>query len=268
MSEVQFVEVEIDDPVCVIRLNRPEKLNALTYPMLGDIRRAVAAAAEDARVVGIVVTGTGRGFTAGLDSAVLTATVADGGESRQRDSAGEDVPGIFSYFLTTPKPIIAAVNGVAAGGGLMFAMMADVRIASTEARFTTTFLKRGLIAEHGSSWVLPRLLGPGRALDLIFTSRMVDAEEALRIGLVEYVVSPADLLETAKEYVRTIAREAAPLTVAESKDLVYRHLGMGYRAALEDADAFQWRALARPDATEGARALMERRAAKFERLGR
>ena len=268
MSEEELVAVEIEDPICIIRLNRPEKLNAFTYPMLAQIRNAISRAAEDPHVVGIIVTGTGRGFSAGLDSSALSDTVADGGETRQRSSAGDDLPGLFSYFLTTPKPIIAAVNGVAAGGGLVLAAMADIRIASTDARFTTTFLKRGLIAEHGTSWLLPRVLGPGRALDLLFTSRMVDAAEAHRIGLVEYLVQPEALLETAREYIKTIARDAAPLTVAESKDLVYRHLGLGYREALTEADQVQWRALARPDATEGARALLERRAASFERLGR
>ncbi len=156
---------------------------------------------------------------------------------------------------------------MAAGGGLVLAAMADVRFASTEARFTTTFLKRGLIAEHGTSWILPRLLGPGSALDLLFTSRMIDAAEAHRIGLVEHPAEPGELLQRAREYVELIARDAAPLTLAESKALVYRHLGMGYEEALTEADRIQWQALARPDASEGARALMERRAARFERLG-
>ena len=268
MNEGELVVVEIEDPVCVVRLNRPEKLNALTYGMLGEIRAAIREAAEDARVVGIVVTGTGRGFCAGLDSTALRETTSDGGASRRPSGqAGPDLPGMFSYFIETPKPIIAAVNGVAAGGGLVLAAMADVRIASREARFTTTFLKRGLIAEHGTSWNLPRMLGPGRALDLLWTSRMVDADEAERIGLVEYVVEPAELMAFSREYVATIARDAAPMTVADTKRLVYGHMGVDYRDALAEGDRVQWDAVARPDAKEGARALLEKRAPKFERLG-
>src|SRR5689334_20930293 len=165
MSEYTDIAVEVEDPVAVVRLNRPEKLNAFTHHTLAEIRRAIEAAAKDPAVVGIVVTGTGRGFSAGLDSQTLMESTADGGKALKAAGAGNtEVPGLFTYFLGIPKPIVAAVNGVAAGGGLILAMMSDVRIASTAASFTTTFLKRGLIAEHGSTWSLPRMLGPGRAL--------------------------------------------------------------------------------------------------------
>lgn len=271
MNEQSEVELTIEDPVAVVRLNRPEKLNAFTYPMLAAIRAAMESAAKDARVVGIVVTGTGRGFSAGLDSSTLADTVGDGGASRRATDAAEgrsnELPGLFSYFLDIPKPIIAAVNGVTAGGGLVLAALSDVRFASTEARFTTTFLKRGLIAEHGTSWLLPRLLGPGRALDLLWTSRMIDAAEAYRIGLVEYLCEPGELLDRAQAYIEGIARDAAPGVVADTKGLVYRHMGIGYPEALRDADATQWKAVARPDAREGAQALLEKRTPKFARLG-
>jgi enoyl-CoA hydratase/carnithine racemase len=264
MSTYSEIQVEIEDPVALIRLDRPEKLNALTYSMLGEIREAVQAAAEDGRVVGIVVTGNGRGFCAGLDSAAL-ADVTSGGE--RRASAPDQLPGMFSYFLETPKPIIGAINGVAAGGGLALVGMCDVRIASTAASFTTIFLKRGLIAEHGTSWILPRLLGPGKALDLLWTSERIDAHEAHRIGLVEYLCEPEDLVDRAKDYVRKIAASAAPLSVADTKSLVYRHLSLGYADALRDAEKVQWAAVDRPDAAEGARALLEKREAQFKRLG-
>ncbi|MCP5179799.1 MAG: enoyl-CoA hydratase/isomerase family protein [Pseudomonadales bacterium] len=259
------VELEIEDPVGLIRLNRPERLNAFTYDMLARIRDAVEACASDPRVVGIVITGTGRGFSAGLDSGTLAAVT---GESGARDTAPSTaLPGIFSYLLEVPKPIVAAVNGVAAGGGLILAMMSDLRIAAADASFTTVFLKRGLIAEHGSSWLLPRLVGVGRALDLLWASDRIDAATAREYGLVEKVVPPEQLLESARDYVRNLATTSAPAAIAETKRLVYRHLGLGYEAALREAEASQWRFVASDDAREGARALIEKRAPNFSRLG-
>lgn len=267
-AEYTDIVVSVDDPVAVVRLNRPETLNAFTYHTLAEIRQAVDAAVADPAVVGIVVTGTGRGFCSGLDARVLADIAADGGQQRQATRDRDDeLPGLFSYFLTAPKPIIAAVNGVAAGGGLVLAAAADVRFASTNASFTTAFLRRGLIAEHGTSWLLPRLVGTGRALDLLWTSRRIDAEEAHRIGLVEYLSPPEDLLDAACSYVRELAQSAAPLAMADSKRLVYRHFGTGFEDAYREADAAQWRALARPDAKEGAQALLERRAPRFTRIG-
>jgi enoyl-CoA hydratase/carnithine racemase len=269
MSAYNDIEVEIEDPVAVIRLNRPEKLNAVTYLMLAEIRRAINEAAADPRVVGIVITGAGRGFCAGLDSQALvdvTAAEAAGDTGSRRDSAQDETPGMWTYFYSVPKPIIAAVNGVAAGGGLMLALMSDVRIASTNASFVTVFLKRGLISEHGSSWILSRLVGPGRAFDLLWTSDRIDAAKALDYGLVEQLVEPEALLDTAKDYVRKIAANSAPKAIAETKRLVYAAMGQGVDAAMREAEIAQWKAVASPDATEGARALMERREPVFARL--
>ena len=261
-SDIQF---EVDDPVAVIRLNRPEKLNAFTYHTLAEIRVAIDAAVADVRVVGIVITGNGRGFCAGLDAQVLAAVTGPGARSTAAET--DALPGIFSYLLQVPKPIIAAVNGVAAGGGLILAMMSDLRIVSQAASFTTVFLKRGLIAEHGSSWLLPRLVGPGRALDLLWASDRIDAQTALRIGLVEQVVAPDELVATACDYIRRLAVTSAPAAIAETKRLVYRHLGVGYVDALREADRSQNAFVAGNDAVEGARALLEKRAPVFKRLG-
>ena len=265
MSEYSDIQVEIEDPVALIRLNRPDKLNAFTTHTLGEIRRAVGEAARDARVVGIVITGNGRGFSAGLDSAELLRTTSGSGAPASVPDP-DALPGIFSYFLQVPKPIVAAVNGVAAGGGLILALMSDVRIASRSASFTTVFLKRGLISEHGSSWLLPRLVGTGRALDLLWTSDRIDAETAHRIGLVEHLCEPAALLDSAREYLERITANAAPAAIAETKRLVYRHLGTGYVEALREANASQSKFISAPDAQEGARALIEKRAPRFERL--
>ena len=268
MSSYQDIEYERIGSAALIRLNRPEKLNALTYHTLGEFRAAVNAAVEDNGVVGIVITGNGRGFCSGLDAEVL-ASVTSGqtaGTSSQRDP--DELPGIFSYLLEVPKPVIAAINGVAAGGGLILALMSDIRIASTEARLTTIFLKRGLISEHGSSWILPRLVGTGRALDLLWASDKVGADECLRLGLVDRLSAPDELVDDALAYVEKLAEGSSPAAMAATKQLVYRHLGVGYREALEETEVIQNEFVNKPDASEGARALIEKRQPVFERLGK
>ena len=196
MSGYTDIQVETHDPVALIRLNRPEKLNAFTYHTLGELRSAIDEAVVDPGVVGIVLTGNGRGFCAGLDSQVLAeVTQRKTPPADQRD--GDELPGLFSYLLEVPKPVIAAVNGVTAGGGLILALMSDIRIASRAAIFTTVFLKRGLVSEHGSSWILPRLVGTGRALDLLWMSDRIDAEEPLSLGLVDKLCEPDELVDCA-----------------------------------------------------------------------
>jgi enoyl-CoA hydratase/carnithine racemase len=259
------IELTIDDPVAVLTLNRPEKLNAFTYETLREIRSAIDACAEDRRVVGIVITGNGRGFCAGLDATTLAEVTAAPAPAKAK--VPDPLPGIFSYLLHVPKPIIAAVNGVAAGGGLILALMADLRIASEKASFTTVFLKRGLIAEHGSSWLLPRMVGVGRALDLLWMSDRIDAAEAQRFGLVQSVVAHDQLLQNACDYIRRLAVTSSPAAIAETKRLLYRHLGTGYVEALQEADAVQWKFVTAPDAREGATALLEKRVPQFMRLG-
>jgi enoyl-CoA hydratase/carnithine racemase len=258
------LRVEIDDPVALITLDRPDTLNALTLPMLGAFREAVDAAAADPRVVGIVVTGAGRGFCSGLDASVLAQTASAGSSAKPTTS---DVPGLFTWLLEIPKPVIAAVNGVAAGGGFVLAAMADLRIASTNGSFTTIFSKRGLIAEHGMTWTLPRLIGAGAALDLLWSSRRIDAAEAHRVGLVQQVVEPDDLLAACRRYVVDLAEQVSPASLADTKRLVYRHLGTAYPDALRETDEVQYAALDRVDAREGAAALIEKRPAQFPRLG-
>jgi enoyl-CoA hydratase/carnithine racemase len=263
----QYTDVlyEVEDPVATITLNRPEKLNSFTAATLAELRDAVGRAAADPAVVGIVITGVGRGFSAGLDSAQLSATAQQGSAARGEPS--DEVPGLFTWLLSVDKPVIAAVNGVAAGGGFVLSVLCDVRFASTDAWFTTVFSKRGLIAEHGTTWIVPRLLGHGRALDLLWSSRRVDAEEALRIGLVEFVVPPDELLAAARQYVVDLAQQVSPASLADTKRLVYRHLGVGYEDAMREAEGVLWEAMDRPDATEGVQSLLERRPPEFPRLG-
>lgn len=263
------IVLEIDDPVATITLNRPATLNALTHSMLRDFRVAVDSAARDRRVVGIVVTGAGRGFCSGLDASVLQATADAGSTTRPMPTGptSADVPGLFTWLLAVPKPVIAAVNGVAAGGGFVLAAMSDIRIASTAGSFTTIFSKRGLIAEHGMTWMVPRLIGTGAALDLLWSSRKIDAAEAHRIGLVQQVVEPDDLLAATRRYVEDLAEQVSPASLADTKRLVYEGYGTQVRAALEEIDVVQYAALDRVDAKEGAAALIQKRPANFPRIG-
>ena len=261
IDEIEYV---VEDPVATITLRRPETLNALTLPMLGALREVVDEAARDPRVVGIVVTGAGRGFCSGLDASALQRTATAGSASAPAD---DGVPGMFTYLLQVPKPVISAVNGVAAGGGFVLATMSDIRIASEAASFTSIFSKRGLIAEHGTTWIVPRQVGTGAALDLLWSSRRIDAAEAHRIGLVQQVVAPDDLLDAARRYVVELAENVSPASLADTKRLVYEGYGVRYPDALEEIDAVQYAALDRADAKEGAAALMEKRSPTFPRLG-
>lgn len=261
-----LVDLERRGAAAVLTLQRPEKLNAFTLAMLAEIAAAVEEAMGDPDVVGLVITGAGRGFSAGLDVSALTETTEAGAGGRAEPAEGE-LPGLFSYLLEQPKPVIAAVNGVAAGGGFVLAAKCDLRLASADASFITAFSQRGLIAEHGLTWLLPRLIGTGAALDLLWSSRRVEAEEAHRLGLVQRVVEPGQLLDAAVDYVDQLAASAAPTSMRDTKRLLYRHLGSERDAAFAEADELTWEAVGRPDAAEGAAALVERRAPRFRRLG-
>src|SRR5579871_4182872 len=260
-AEILF---EIMGRVALIRLNRPQTLNALTYQMLADIRRLVREAEKDPSVTAIAFVGEGRGFCSGLDAEVLRATT-QAGESRGGGGApSADPPGMFSYLPLVSKPVISAVNGVAAGGGFVLAMMSDLRFGTESTSFTTVFSKRGLIAEHGTSWVLPRLLGASRALDLLWSSRRIGADEALRIGLLDRIVPTDQLLPAVVEYVGELAAHISPSAVAVMKSQVWRHLSEPLLPALADADRLTQAQLKHPDAREGAMALIERRAPNFQ----
>ncbi len=268
-NKVANVIYTVENSVAVIRLERPEKLNAFTFGMIAEIRAAADLAAGDERVVGIIVTGTGRAFSAGLDTGDLARSAAGTAEEVQSGASASDdseLPALFGYLLRIPKPVIAAVNGVAAGGGFVLAMMCDLRFAAADASFTTAFSKRGLIAEHGTSWILPRLVGLNRALDLLWSARRIDAAEAFRIGFVDRVVPADSLIREAKAYIDDLAANVSPRSLAVIKAQIYSHSGLGLEPALRDADRLMRAALVHPDATEGVNSFVERRAPRFERF--
>lgn len=266
MNDFTDIRYEVEDPYAIITLNRPKQLNAFTYHTLDELRAAFVAAEADTSVVGIIITGEGRAFSAGLDMATLTETTQ--APNAPRVASEDELPGLFSYLLEIPKPIIAAINGVTAGGGLILALMSDLRFASDEAALTTVFLKRGLIAEHGSSWLLPRLVGVSKALDLLWLSDKITAQEAREVGLVDRVVASELLLDTARDYVSRLSKVTAPKAIGATKRLVYEHLGLGYEAALRDAERVQNQFVTAPDAIEGAQSFLERRPPEFERIGK
>lgn len=248
----------------VIRLERPDSLNALTLAMIADIEALARAAEADPSVTALCITGAGRGFCSGLDMSVLADHAAGRGPRRDapRNTQGRN-PALFSFLPEISKPVIAAVNGVGAGGGFILAMMCDLRFMAEGATLTTVFARRGLIAEHGSSWLLPRMVGLSRALDLLWSSRKVGAEEALRIGLADRVAAPDALLDTVESYVEDLARTVSPRALAVMKRQVHRHLGMNLLDAALETDGLMAEALAHPDAAEGAASFMQRRAPEF-----
>jgi enoyl-CoA hydratase/carnithine racemase len=266
VSEDSSVIVELKDSVAIVRLNRPERMNAFTFKMIAAIRSAVERAAADENVVGIVITGTGRAFSAGLDAVDLARSASGEAQSDiEGSNPPDELPALFSYLLRIPKPVIAAVNGVAAGGGFVLAMMCDLRFAAESASFTTVFSKRGLIAEHGTSYLLPRLVGTGRALDLLWSSRRFDAAEAYRMGFVERLVPGDRVLDEACAYIRDLAANISPRSLAVIKAEVYGHLSLGMEAAIRHADKVMNESLTHPDATEGVASFVERRPPRFQR---
>jgi enoyl-CoA hydratase/carnithine racemase len=215
-------------------------------------------------VVALCITGAGRGFCAGIDMSVLVESARSGPSRSSEDRDGRSAnPALFSFLLDVSKPVIAAINGVAAGGGFVLAMMCDLRFMAEEASLTTIFSKRGLIAEHGTSWLLPRIVGLSRALDLLWSSRRIDAAEAYRIGFADRVVAGADLLAEVQAYVDALAANASPRALAVMKAEVHRHLAMPFDEAARDADRLMAEALSHPDAAEGAAAFLERRPPRF-----
>ncbi len=270
--------LEIDDPVATITLNRPDQLNALTDRTMQELRHAVATAERTDKVVGIVLTGAGRGFCAGVDMGSLQDIQAAGTSAGMRQQTeiekldpgdqamGPDFRHGFGYLMTVRKPVIAAVNGPCAGLGFSLSMFCDMRFMSESAMFTTAFAPRGLVAEHGMSWVLPRLIGPAQAFDLFFSARRIEPAEALSLGLVSRIVPPEGLLDEAQGYVRDLAKTASPSSLMYMKRQVYKHLMAPLGEAFVETNGLQEETVALPDFKEGIASFMERRPPEFPRV--
>ena len=273
----QDILYEVQDPVAIITMNRPDQLNALTGRMMAEMRHAFAAAEKDPAVVGMVLTGAGRGFCAGADMAGLNATASgERGEavdlsdleaSPGNPDMGPNFEITYTYLLALQKPLIAAINGPCAGLGFCYACLADMRIVERQAKFTTAFSQRGLIAEHGSSWILPRLIGAGRALDLLWSARKFTGEEAKELGLAERLVAEGESLQAAIDYIKQLASVVSPTSLKVIKAQVYRHLNMELGEAMAETNTWMAESLKREDFKEGVSSFMEKRLPKFKRLG-
>lgn len=267
---------DVDDSVAVITMNRPETLNALTDRTQAEIRHALDQSERDEAVIGTVLTGAGRGFCSGVDMNALGAMSEAG---RRLGNAHPDLaadPGNPdgdpnfqvgpTYLLGLRKPLIAAINGACAGLGFSYAVFCDLRFVDRTAKFVTSFSQRGLIAEHGTSWILPRLIGPANALDLFWTGRRVDGEEAGRLGLANRVCEDGECVADAVGYLRGIAENAAPHSLMMMKRQVYRHLNAELRPAMDESTVWMDESLTRGDFKEGVDSFVERRAPRFAPL--
>jgi len=261
MSELVLKTVK--EGVALITLNRPERLNAWTAEMGRVYFDALEGCNASTQVRAIVVTGAGRGFCAGADIQELKA-LGDG-DLNAVAVVSDDRPQTFP--LSISKPIVAAINGACAGLGLVQALMCDIRLAAADAKLTTAFSRRGLVAEHGISWMLPRLVGPARALDLLLSGRVVLGEEAAMLGLVNRAVKPESLLEQTLAYARELAVVSSPASMATMKRQVYADLARELPDALVEANRLMGESFTAPDFAEGVASFLDRREPRFAPLG-
>lgn len=260
--------------VATITLNRPDKLNAWTAIMEGEVRAAIEEAEQDENVRVIVLTGAGRGFCAGADLSLLS-TVAEKGLDearraqamqpigRSREAGRADFQKKYSYFPAVTKPVIAGINGPVVGLGLVIALYCDLRFASDSARFGTAFAQRGLIAEYGMAWMLTRLVGHANALDLLFTARMIDAAEALKMGLVNQLYPQEVFLESVQKYARDLAANVSPRSVRVIKRQVYDAMFQTLAESFEVSEQEMLASLQSDDFKEGVAHFIEKRAPAF-----
>jgi 2-(1,2-epoxy-1,2-dihydrophenyl)acetyl-CoA isomerase len=256
-----MIRTETNDAVTTITLDRPEKLNAFGGSMREDLLAVLRAADGDANCRVVVITGAGRAFCAGGDVEYMSGLQKSGDlvAFRKLLDAGRD---IVTTIAEMPKPVIASVNGVAAGAGCNLALACDYRIASDTARFGETFVRIGLHPDWGGTWFLPRLVGPSRALEILMTGRMVDAAEALTIGMVDRVVPAADLAAQTATLANAIA-QGPPLAIAGIKRALAASRTNTLRAQVDIESENQLRAFLSRDAGEGMAAFFEKRAPKF-----
>lgn len=259
------IRYTIDGPVATIMLARPDKLNAYTAVMGAELAEAVRKAGAEEKVRAIILTGEGRGFCAGADISGGADSFGSGGpnfaaEGKPRQDGGGFVGAIFD----SPKPVIAAINGAAVGVGATLTLPCDIRIAADTARFGFVFARRGLVPEAGSAWFLPQIVGLPQSLRWCLSGKLFDAAEALSGGLVSEVVQAETLLERAQEIAREIAENTAPVSVALTRQMLWRFAGEASPAgALKVDGGFAMTLGAGPDVREGVAAFIEKRAPAF-----
>lgn len=247
--------------VLLLTLNRPRQLNAWNFALEDRYFELLGEADEDPTIRAIVVTGAGRGFCAGADMSDLEqVSEVDGGVVPPARALPR------TYPMTVRKPMIAAINGAAAGLGLVEALYCDVRFTTADAKLFTAFAHRGLIAEYGIAWILPRLVGPSRALDLLLSSRIVAGHEALRMGLVDRVVTDGTVVDAALAYAEQLATLSSPWSMSTIKSQVHAALDTTFAEAVAVADELMAQSFDGPDVREGVQSYLDRRPPAFPGL--
>jgi len=269
----QDILYDVENPIATIRFNRPDRLNAFTNRMGDELKHAIAQAEADPDVVVIVITGEGRGFCAGADLKGLQA-ISQGDRSEKGsdleadpgDPSMERFRGPYAYMFSVKKPIVAAINGPIAGLGFAIAMFADMRFASDRAVFTTAFSRRGLIAEWGIGWTLPKLVGSAHAADLLWSARKIDGAEAERIGLVNKTLPHDELIPYVTEWARDVAEHCSPTSIAVMKRQIYTSMTREVGDALDESIKLMVESFDRPDFKEGVQSFLAKRSPDFQRI--
>ncbi|WP_327658234.1 enoyl-CoA hydratase-related protein [Streptomyces sp. NBC_00483] len=262
-SEKDLAYAERRGAVTVVTLNRPDRLNAWTNELEDRYFALLDEAEADPEVRAVVVTGAGRGFCAGADMAELERIGSADAASEERPK--RERPRWFPLSLR--KPLIGAINGAAAGLGLVEALYCDIRFSTPDAKFTTSFARRGLIAEYGIAWLLPRIVGPARAADLLFSGRVVRGTEAYEMGLVNRVVERDALLDEAVGYATELATWSSPTSMSVMKQQLSEAFDTDFEGAAKRAEALMEESFGRADAAEGVRSYLEGREPAFRPLG-
>jgi enoyl-CoA hydratase/carnithine racemase len=268
---LEATRYDVADGIATITLDRPERLNAWTATMNAEYRAHLQEATDDPAVRVIVVTGSGRGFCAGAESEDLAGHAArgayDSGAPDDLATPGQGVRPEFdaelAYHFGIPKPVLAAINGPVAGIGFALSCYCDLRFAARGAKFTTAHGKLGLPCAFGLAWLLPKLIGLPRALDLILSSRTFDADEAHALGLVTEVVEGPELIDHVRSYARMLATTVSPASLAASKRQVYEAFHQTVAESVRTAEALLDPMMAGPDYREGVAALRQKRAPDF-----
>ena len=272
MLELKSTEFEVDEEgIATIWLSRPKRMNAWTGRMHTEYRYLLSRAEQDQGVRGIVVTGRGKGFCVGGDSDALTGHVKKGGyDSGTSDEiewpgygVSDDFDALFAYHYGLSKPIVAAINGPVAGVGLALACFVDIRFAAPGIKLTTAHGKLNLPAEYGLSWVLPRLVGLGRANDLLLTSRVFYSEEAVAMGLVNQLFDSVNIVQQARGYLHEMVRAVSPNSIKQTRWQIYKDLHRDAASSVEDSEKLLKEMMKEQDYREGVQAFLDKRNPKW-----
>ena len=272
MLELKSTEFEVDEEgIATIWLSRPKRMNAWTGRMHTEYRYLLSRAEQDQGVRGIVVTGRGKGFCVGGDSDALTGHVKKGGyDSGTSDEiewpgygVSDEFDALFAYHYGLSKPIVAAINGPVAGVGLALACFVDIRFAAPGIKLTTAHGKLNLPAEYGLSWVLPRLVGLGRANDLLLTSRVFYSEEAVAMGLVNQLFDSVNIVQQARGYLHEMVRAVSPNSIKQTRWQIYKDLHRDAASSVEDSEKLLKEMMKEQDYQEGVQAFLDKRNPKW-----